>query len=82
MGCVFGPKTTRAAVHETSNPETSRAGANVRVLFESEARLLARLAFWGARRAIPAARGPETESWPSNVVLVGAPRQYYSLEIA
>ena len=30
-----------------------------------------RLAFWGARRAIPALKRPETESWQSNVVLPG-----------
>ena len=42
---------------------------NVRVFLYTGRVCLPRLAFWGARRAIPAATGPKTGSCPSNVVL-------------
>ena len=48
-------------------------------IFDNKTRLHARLAFWGERRAIPAAKGPETESGQSKACVVcWAPRQYYS----
>ena len=85
MGSVYCHRTTSAKVHETSNPEASRdrrIGLSCGYCIEQTRVYTPLLPYWGARRPIPAARGPETESWPSLCGKLGSERQYYSLDIS
>ena len=68
VGSVFCPRATRGTVPEKNNTERGRVRFYRAGILNKGRSLLPRLAFWGARRAIPAVRGPETESWPHHVV--------------
>ena len=70
-------RTTRAAVLEKNDKEKPLRSV-VRVVFLNKRRVsLPRLAIWGARRAIFAATGPESESGHATFFCLGAPRSHH-----